>query len=139
MISAANEEIRSQIVAAERRRREKLRLERPFVYLDMAIGQLEALHLAGKKRVPKRFVPHLMAVDEMLPEGAHSPSMWRTLIRDAIEQCFDLQEQLLRLRDPERVGGQELELERERAGFSLVQDMENEDLRESADQTIAVA
>ncbi len=120
MILQANEEIRSEMLASERRRREKSRFERPFVYLDWTIGRLEAFHLAGKKRVPKRFVPHLLAVNEMLPEGAQSPDMWRTLIRDVIEQCFDLQEQLLRLRDPDRMRQQDLELQTDARTFSLV-------------------
>ncbi len=120
MILQANEEIRSEMLASERRRREKSRFERPLVYLDWTIGKLEAYHLAGKKRVPKRFLAHLLAVNDLLPEGAHAPELWRTLIRDAIEQCFDLQEQLLRLRDPDRTRQQGLELPADGRTLSLV-------------------
>jgi len=109
MISKANEEIHSELLRSERCRRLRARLELPFVYLDWTIGRLEAYHLQGKKRVPKRFLPHLTGVQELLPPGVSIPAEWKTLIRDAIEQCFELQEVLLRVRDPDYARMQELD------------------------------
>lgn len=109
MIAQANEEIRSQLLAADQRRRERARLQRPFVYLDWTISRLEAFHLEGKKRVPRRFVRNLELVEELLPDGVRPPDLWKTLIRDVIEQCFALQEQLLRDRNPGYAALQDLE------------------------------
>ncbi len=113
MIAKANEEIRSELLLSEHRRRHRAWVERPFLYLDWTVSQLEAYHLQGKKRVPKRFVRQLDAVREILPVGVSQPIFWRTLIRDAIEQCFDLQEELLRVRDPDYTRMLELELPEE--------------------------
>jgi hypothetical protein len=102
MIYRANDEIRAGVAEAERRRQVEISTRRPFAYLDWLILQLENFHLAGKKRIPRAFEPHLYAVADLLPEGVQPPLVWRTLIRHVIDQVFDLQEQLLQLRDPER-------------------------------------
>ncbi|HEY0492780.1 MAG TPA: hypothetical protein VGD57_04870 [Candidatus Dormibacteraeota bacterium] len=102
MIHEANDEIRSRAAEAVRRRQVEAGTRRPFAYLDWLIVQLEDLHVAGKKRIPKAFEPHLFAVADLLPEGVEPPLIWRTLIRHVIDQVFDLQEQLLQLRDPDR-------------------------------------
>jgi hypothetical protein len=46
--------------------------------------------------------PRLFAVADLLPPGVEPPLIWRTVIRHVIDQVFDLQEQLLELRDSER-------------------------------------
>jgi|GEM_PF-2580904 len=102
MIYQANDEIRAGVAAAERRRQLEISTRRPFAYLDWLIVQLEEFHVAGKKRIPRAFEPHLYAVADLLPEGVEPPLIWRTLIRHVIDQVFDLQEQILQLRDPER-------------------------------------
>jgi len=102
MIYQANDEIRAGVAAAERRRQLEISTRRPFAYLDWLIVQLEEFHVAGKKRIPRAFEPHLYAVADLLPEGVQPPLIWRTLIRHVIDQVFDLQEQILQLRDPER-------------------------------------
>ncbi len=141
MIAQANDEIRSELLAAQQRRLVRARVEQPFAYLDWTIARLEALHLAGRKRVPKRFLPRLAAVTEMLPDGLEAPELWRTLIRDAIEQCFELQEQLLRWRDPNRARQQELEALAEGQTFRLVSDstFAAADLRRPDEEAPAVA
>ncbi|MDQ6884893.1 MAG: hypothetical protein M3077_11775 [Candidatus Dormibacteraeota bacterium] len=100
MIEEANDEIRAKAALAQRRRRDETSTRRPYYYLDWLIGELEELHMAGKKRVPIAFEPRLLALAEMLPSGVAMPA-WRTLIRHVIDQVFDLQEQLLRLRYPD--------------------------------------
>ena len=102
MIYQANDEIRAGVAEAERRRQVEFSTRRPFAYLDWLIVQLEEFHVAGKKRVPRAFEPHLYAVADLLPEGVQPPLIWRTLIRHVIDQVFALQEPLLQLRDPER-------------------------------------
>jgi hypothetical protein len=102
MIYQANDAIRAGLAEGERRRQVEISTRRPFAYLDWLIVQLEDFHVAGKKRVPRAFEPHLFAVADFLPEGVQPPLIWRTLIRHVIDQVFDLQEQLLQLRDPER-------------------------------------
>ena len=102
MIYQANDEIRAGVAEAERRHQVEVATRRPFAYLDWLIAQLEDFHVAGKKRIPKAFEPYLYAVADLLPEGVQPPLMWRTLIRHVIDQVFDLQEQILQLRDPER-------------------------------------
>lgn len=102
MIYQANDEIRAGVAAAERRREVEISTRRPYVYLDWLIVQLEEFHVAGKKRIPRAFEPHLYAVADLLPEGVEPPLIWRTLIRHVIDQVFELQEQLLQFRDPER-------------------------------------
>jgi len=102
MIDQANDEIRARAAQAERRRRDAVSGRRPYVYLDWLIVQLEEFHLAGKKRVPRAFEARLYAVADLLPAGVEAPLIWRTLIRHVIDQVFDLQEQLLQRRDPDR-------------------------------------
>lgn len=101
MIWQANDEIRTGAEAAERRRRMEESTRRPLAYLDWLIVQLEEFHLAGKKRVPRAFEAQLQAVADLLPAGVEAPLIWRTLIRHAIDQVFDLQEQILQPRDSE--------------------------------------
>jgi hypothetical protein len=103
MIYQANDEIRLKGAESERRRLDEASIRRPFAYLDWLIVNLEEFHMAGKKRVPKRFEVHLNAAVEMLPPGVTPPILWRTLIRHVIDQVFDLQEQMLQLRDPDRL------------------------------------
>lgn len=102
MIDQANDEIRAAAALAERRRLEEVSTRRPYAYLDWLILQLEEFHLAGKKRVPKAFEPRLFAVADLLPPSVEPPRIWRTLIRHVIDQVFDLQEQLVAVRYPER-------------------------------------
>jgi len=45
--------------------------------------------------VPASFAPTLFAVNRLLPTGVAPLPERRGLIRDAIDQCFDLQERLL--------------------------------------------
>jgi hypothetical protein len=99
MIYRANDEIRAGAAEAERRRQIEISTRRPFAYLDWLLTQLEDFHVAGKKRVPKVFEPYLLAVADLLPDGVRPPLIWRSLIRHAIDQVFDLQEQLLQLQD----------------------------------------
>jgi len=102
MIDQANDQIRIEAAAAALRRQAELSTRRPFAYLDWLIVQLEEFHLAGKKRVPRAFEARLFAVADLLPPGVEPPLIWRTVIRHVIDQVFDLQEQLLELRDSER-------------------------------------
>jgi hypothetical protein len=101
MIGEANNEIRLRVAADEQRRRLEASTRRPYAYLDWLIVQLEEFHLAGKKRIPRAFEARLAAVADLLPPGVEAPLIWRTLIRRVIDQVFDLQEQILQLRDPE--------------------------------------
>ena len=72
----------------------------PFAYVDSLIEELEAMHLDGLRAVPAEFLPRLLAVNRLLPQGVEPILGWRRLIRDVIGQCFELQEQLLAVRDP---------------------------------------
>jgi hypothetical protein len=103
MIYQANDEIRAGVAESERRRQVQVSTRRPFAYLDWLLLQLEEFHVAGKKRVPRAFERYLFAAaDLLIPVGVQPPLIWRTLIRHVIDQVFELQEQLLQLRDPER-------------------------------------
>jgi hypothetical protein len=76
------------------------RLREAFEYIDEVVAQLEAFHVAGRKRVPRAFMPRLWAINNMAPE-AKPPGVWNTLIRRTIEECFGVQERLQALRDRE--------------------------------------
>jgi len=93
MIAAANRDIRHHLLLAELRRAQIT--NSPFAYLDTMIGELESLHLDGARFVPASFAPTLFAVNRLLPTGVAPLPERRGLIRDAIDQCFDLQERLL--------------------------------------------
>ena len=109
MIAEANREIRWQLRVAERRRRDQARIIGPFAYVDSLIAELEAMHLDGLRAVPTEFLPQLLAVNRLLPQGVEPLPTWRRLIRDAIGQCFELQERLLAVRDPSYVAHLEAE------------------------------
>jgi hypothetical protein len=95
MIAEANRDIRCAMRVAEKARRERLTINRPFEYLDEVIVGLETLHLKGLTNVPQSFVPRLQAVSQLLPPEIDPPSQWRRRIARVIDQCFDLQERVL--------------------------------------------
>jgi hypothetical protein len=109
MIAEANREIRWQLRVAERRRQDRVRIVGPFAYVDGLIAELEAMHLDGLQAVPTEFLPRLLAVNRLLPQGVEPLLGWRRRIRDAIGQCFELQEQLLTVRDPSYIAHLEAE------------------------------
>ena len=102
MLIEANDEIRRELERSARRRLGLLREREPFAYLDWVINELEEFHVQGWKRVPRHFMPSLLAVREIKVDGLRIPDRWPALIRDAIDKCFNLQEQLLEFRDPHR-------------------------------------
>ncbi len=108
MLYEANDEIRREMEWAASRRLARLREREPFAYLDWVINELEEYHVRGWKRVPKHFMPSLLAVREIPNDGLVVPERWPALIRDAIDKCFNIQEQLLCLRDPERLAVESL-------------------------------
>jgi hypothetical protein len=102
MIAEANRDIRWAMRVADKQRGERQAFTRPYVYLDELIVGLEALHLKGFTNVPRRFLPRLQAISQMLPPEIDAPGQWRPRIARAIDQCFDLQERVLQLgRKPE--------------------------------------
>ncbi len=109
MLSRASLEIGQEHRAALIRRYRAARLVRPYVYCDRLIQQLEEMHLKGKKFVPKAFLPELYRLLDLLPPEMPRPEGFRSLIRDVLDQVFDLQEKVLRLRDPLRETYVELE------------------------------
>jgi hypothetical protein len=100
MIAAANREIRRHHERARQRRREAM--ADPHIWLDRRIASLERMHLEGFRRVPPAVQPWLLAVNAQLPSGLHLTIGPRCLIRDAIDRCFDLQERLLTLHEPDQ-------------------------------------
>jgi hypothetical protein len=98
MIAATNREIRRHQASASERR-SAARAD-PLRFLDRRIAALEAMHLNGLRTVPPTALPWLAAVNARLPAGLRMVFHSRLRIRDAIDQCFDLQERLLKLRDP---------------------------------------
>ena len=109
MIAEANREIRWQLRVAERGRQDRAKIIGPFAYVDSLLAELEVMHLDGLRAVPAELLPRLLAVNRLLPQGVEPLLGWRRLIRDAIGQCFELQEQLLALRDPNYVAHLEAE------------------------------
>jgi hypothetical protein len=93
MISAANRDIRRQWQLAELRRAQLV--NSPMAQLDRIVSELEELHLDGLSVVPADFVPALLAINRLLPEGMPRLPERGGKIRDAIDRCFDLQERLL--------------------------------------------
>ena len=92
MIAAANRDIRRQWTVRERRRQDVT--VAAFGYLDELLDRLELMHLQGRRFVPARFIPRLLAVNALLPCGVRPLTRSRTLIRHAIDDCFELQESL---------------------------------------------
>jgi hypothetical protein len=102
MIQAANRDIRHQLRLAELRRAQIT--NSPFSCLDHLIAELEGLHLDHLKYVPPSFVSALRAVNRVLPEGIGPIPEESGLIRDTIDRCFDIQEQLIALREYRLLG-----------------------------------
>jgi hypothetical protein len=102
MISAANRDIRRQRQLAELRRVQEV--NSPIAQLDRVIAALEEQHLDGLRVVPPTFVPAILALNRLLPQGV-SPLPGRgAMIRDTIDRCFDLQERLLDTSDDRLLG-----------------------------------
>jgi hypothetical protein len=108
MIQAANREIRHQLQLAELRRAQIT--NSPFTCLDHLIAELEGLHLDDLRYIPPSFVSELRAVNQLLPEGAGPIPEELGLIRDTIDRCFDIQEQLIALRQGRTSGAQDADL-----------------------------
>lgn len=102
MIAAANRDIRRQLQLAELRRAQVM--NSPIAQLDRVITELEERHLEGLRRVPPSLAPVLLAINELLPEGVTPLPKEGGLIRDTIDQCFDLQERLLGVSDDGLLG-----------------------------------
>jgi hypothetical protein len=98
MLSQANHEIRRFLDAADTRRRLERETELPIRYLDWVLGRLETYRLQGETRVPPAFHAMLQRTPLTLPAGVQPPRQWANRIGWAVEQCFRLQSQLLRLR-----------------------------------------
>lgn len=103
MIAETNREIRWYLWLADRRRRDRARIAVPFAYVDSLIAELEAMHLEGLWAVPSEFLPRLLTVNRLLPAGIEPLLGWRRRIRDAIDQCFELQERLFVVRGPDNL------------------------------------
>lgn len=97
-LARTNQQIRQHLEAAEERRRQRSSTERPLRYLDQLITHLERLHLRGLTVVPDSFLPTLNGVKPLLPPTVEPPRRWRRKIAATIDRCFDLQQQLLRVR-----------------------------------------
>lgn len=102
MISAANRDIRRQLLLAELRRVQEVNA--PIAQLDRVIAELEEQRLKGRSVVPATFVPALRAINRLLPEGVPLLAEQGGLIRDTIDRCFDLQEHLLASPDDRLLG-----------------------------------
>ena len=96
MIAATNRDIRRQLWLAELRRAQAI--NSPLAYLDRLIALLESLHLDGHRFVPPSFGPAVRTVNRVLPQGIGPIPEEPGLIRDTIDRCFLLQEQLLGMR-----------------------------------------
>src|SRR5207253_10801284 len=103
-LARTSQEIRQQLESAEALHRRRDAVERPLRYLDRVITDLERLHLRGLTVVPDRFVPTLNGVKPLLPSGVVAPERWRRRIAATIDRCFELQEQLLRVRRSSGLG-----------------------------------
>jgi hypothetical protein len=102
MIRAANRDIRRQLQLAELRRAQIT--NSPFACLDHLIAELEGLHLDDLQYVPPSFVSAVRVVNRLLPEGTGPIPEEPGLIRDAIDRCFDIQEQLAALPECRMLG-----------------------------------
>ena len=103
-LARTNQEIREQLESAEALHRRRDSVERPLRYLDRVITALERLHLRGLTVVPDSFVPTLNGVKPLLPSGVETPERWRRRIAATMDRCFELQEQLLRVRQASGFG-----------------------------------
>ncbi len=97
-LARTNQEIRQQLEAAEELRQRRNTVEQPLRYLDRVITELERLHLRGLTVVPDSFLPTLNGVKPLLPPTVVAPERWRRKIAATIDRCFDLQQQLLRVK-----------------------------------------
>ncbi len=95
-LAITNREIRDELRAADERRRNRDRVQRSLHYLDQLIRAMEEFNLRGMTILPDSFWPGLLAVGDALPSGIQPPRRWHHEIAHAIDQCFDLQEQVLR-------------------------------------------
>ena len=103
-LARTNQEIRQLLESAEALHRHRDAVERPLRYLDQVITALERLNLRGLTVVPDSFVPTLNGVKPLLPSGVVAPERWRRRIAATIDRCFELQEQLLRVRRSSGLG-----------------------------------
>jgi hypothetical protein len=110
LLNQASREIETGYRAAWLRRRRAQQLAAPYAYCDRLLQQLEEMHVRGKKFVPKAFLPELYHVLDLLPPRIGAPERFKSLIRDVLDQLFDLQELILRHRDPTRVAEVDLEI-----------------------------
>jgi hypothetical protein len=102
-LARTNQEIRQKLESAEAVRQRRDSVDRPLRYLDRVIADLERLHLRGLTVLPDSFLPTLNGVKPLLPAGVVAPERWRRRIAAAIDCCFELQEELLQVRQSSRL------------------------------------
>jgi hypothetical protein len=98
MLSDANREIRHRIELEEGRRQAAARRAMPLAYIDGLVAELEELNLSGIKDIPADFLAALHHLGDLLPPQAGPPVQWPAGVRQALDQCFELQEALRRQR-----------------------------------------
>ena len=94
MICKANAEIREALATAEVARRQGGRLRRQLAFIDWVLARLEEMNLAGERQVSESVMPLLRAICQDLPTSIASPQ-WGLTVREVMDQCFELQQQLL--------------------------------------------
>ena len=94
MIWKANAEIREALAMAAVARRRAESIRAPVASLDWVLARLEELNLARERVLPDSFVPLLRTICEQLPPHIERPH-WGLSVREVMEQCFELQDQLL--------------------------------------------
>ena len=62
--------------------------------LDWVLERLEEMNLAGEREITESVLPLLRAISEELPVGIGPPN-WGLTVREVMDQCFELQHQLL--------------------------------------------
>ena len=91
----ANAAIREQQRLQSERRRARRRALLPIETIDSLIGDLEQLHLAGRKRVPESMEPRLEALLGMLPPELRLDLQTRITIGRLMDRLYTIQDGLL--------------------------------------------
>jgi len=101
-LRSANAAIIEALVATERRRHAKAARRRPLVLIDRLVADLEELHLAGRKRVPRSYSPRLRVLVAALPASRSRELRTCITIEHLMDALFELRRSLLIPRKSQR-------------------------------------
>ena len=101
MIDRTSDRIEQQETAVRRANRRRYAFYRMLKATDRVLSRLEEMNRDGVKTVPKPFRSEMRDLAERMPSHVREPLSESTVVQDALDSVFEVQERLFRWRYPD--------------------------------------